>query len=410
VLIERSIVAAGFQAWPPPLVGMFVLFALLLLLDRCGSGRSAAVIFELLEPGYRFLLKWAPLFFTPALVKLPLVEERFTISEIIRTFLLITVGGIIQMALVAKLATRLAEGSAPQTELPQVAPAKVPGTAAKAPYPRPGRPYKQRWLPAYAAFMAVALGCVHAGRESVFAEKTFLLCAPLLAFVLCNSAPPFFKLVFHPIFAGVAGSWLAIAFWAKVQADDSFHDVLVRYTAADGAGPLMSKLLNPLVVALALLLYERRFLLQRDSKPIFGTAIGAAVSGLIGTTVMAKILCLQPVLAKASVSRYCTAPLALAVASSLSASQPLAIAMVVASGFLGIFVAQPLLRWLDVRGSRERGLAIGAVSHVLGTVSVASWDEAAVPYSALIFVLTSGLTAALVAVPLIQTSLLWALG
>ncbi|CAE8629785.1 unnamed protein product, partial [Polarella glacialis] len=87
--------------------------------------------------------------------------------------------------------------------------------------------------------MAVALGCVHAGRDSVFAEKTFLLCAPLLAFVLCNSAPPFFKLVFHPIFAGVAGSWLAIAFWAKVQADDSFHDVLVRYTAADGAGPLM---------------------------------------------------------------------------------------------------------------------------------------------------------------------------
>lgn len=30
--------------------------------------------------------------------------------------------------------------------------------------------------------------------------------------------------------------------------------------------------------------------------------------------------------------------------------------------------------------------ATGAVSHVLGTVSLASWDEAAVPYSALCFV------------------------
>lgn len=80
-----------------------------------------------------------------------------------------------------------------------------------------------------------------------------------------------------------------------------------------------------------------------------------------------------------------------------------------ASGFVGIFAAQPLLARLQVTKSRERGLAIGAVSHVLGTVSLASWDEKAVPYSALCFVLASGSTAAFTSLPPVQALLLWIL-
>eukprot|EP00435_Cladocopium_sp_Y103_P056881 s865_g19.t1 len=162
---------------------------------------------------------------------------------------------------------------------------------------------------------------------------------------------------------------------------------------------------NPLVVALALLLFERRKLLRRDRKLIIGTSLLSALSGVFGTAVMARLLQLPGPLAKPTVGRYCTAPLALAVAGNISASPPLTVAMVVASGFVGIFAARPLLARLQVTKSRERGLAIGrsrrqgAVSHVLGTVSLASWDEAAVPYSALCFVLASGSTAAFTALP-----------
>ena len=39
-------------------------------IEASGNPGAANAIFRFLEPGYRFLLKWAPVFFTPALVTL----------------------------------------------------------------------------------------------------------------------------------------------------------------------------------------------------------------------------------------------------------------------------------------------------------------------------------------------------
>eukprot|EP00931_Biecheleriopsis_adriatica_P043106 TRINITY_DN24639_c0_g1_i1.p1 TRINITY_DN24639_c0_g1~~TRINITY_DN24639_c0_g1_i1.p1 ORF type:complete len:427 (+),score=74.53 TRINITY_DN24639_c0_g1_i1:26-1306(+) len=392
VFIEKLVVLSGLSSClPPPLVGMTLLFMCLVMLDKIGDGSVAARVFQLLEPGYRFLLKWAPIFFTPALVKLPLVQEPISLNELFRIAVMIVLGGMLQMSLVALLATRLSammpRKCTERNDRPVLPSASVVGSTTKD-----------------------ALAALRLASQFDCAEKGFVLGASLLAFVMGNSAPARFQALVHPIFSGVLGSWAGIALWASQAEGTTFNDALVRYAGPDGAGTIMSRLLNPLVVALALLLFERRRLLRRDSLLILGSAAGAAAAGLFGTALLARILQLKPVLAVSSVSRYCTAPLALAVASSLNASQPLAIAMVVASGFVGIFIARPLLNWLSVDGSRERGLAIGAVSHVLGTVSLASWDEAAVPYSALVFVITSGLTAALVAVPVVQNLLLWILG
>ena len=60
---------------------------------RQGSSRG---LFRFLEPGYRFLLKWAPVFFTPALVKLPLVEDPISGFEFARVALMIFLGGMLQ--------------------------------------------------------------------------------------------------------------------------------------------------------------------------------------------------------------------------------------------------------------------------------------------------------------------------
>lgn len=53
-------------------------------------------------------MKWAPVFFTPALVKLPLVEDPISGFEFARVALMIFLGGMLQMAFVAKLAGFLA--------------------------------------------------------------------------------------------------------------------------------------------------------------------------------------------------------------------------------------------------------------------------------------------------------------
>lgn len=413
VAMERALVASGLTVLPPPLVGMAALFAALLAAERLGGAACAGQAFRALEPGYRFLLKWAPVFFIPALVRLPLVEAHFSPGELLRIGLLLGLGSALQLALVATLAAAFPAVPGEPSGKGSAATAAAAGSplapSAPAPYPRPGRPYKRRWLPAYAAVMAAAAVAARCGWVPGTAEAAFTLCGALLAFVASTSLPAGLRNFLHPIFVGVAGSWVAVALWAaQAGPDTGFYDVLLRYSSKSGAGPYLSMMLGPLVIALALLLYERRDLLQRDLLAVLGSAALAALAGLFGTVLLGRLLGVPPIVAAASVTRFCTAALALPVAVSLGASQPLAVVMLVLSGFLGVLMGRPVLSLVGARTPRERGLALGAVSHVLGTVTLASWGEApAVPYSALAFVLASGFTALFAALPPVHDALLW---
>lgn len=413
VSFDRLLATVGVGGLPPPLVGMGIMFFSLLALDAVGG--PADKIYRLLEPGYRFLLKWAPMFFIPALVRLPLQEDRFTLGEFCRIGVMVLLGGLFQFVSVAFVASALGKTAPEEKTLPQVshsvASMGVVDSNDDEPYPRPGRPYKRRWLPIYLLGMVTAYALSRSDQWPMTAETSFIILASLVAFVAGTAAPKVVRDMIHPMFFGTFGAWLAIDVWSRHASNaGTFTDVLVRYSAKDGAGGRLAMLLGPLVIALALLLFERRSLLKRDSVPILGTAVAASFSGMFGSALIARLLGVPKVIAVASVSRYCTAPLALAVATSLHASVPIALLLVVASGFLGVFLMKPVLGFLGINAPRERGLSVGAVSHVLGTVALASWDEAAVPYSALIFVLASSLSAALAACGPIKAALLWLLG
>eukprot|EP00435_Cladocopium_sp_Y103_P058188 s865_g20.t1 len=179
MLVEKAMVASGLSRFlPGTLLGMFALFGFLLTLDASGSPGAANAIFRFLEPGYRFLLKWAPVFFTPALVKLPLVEEHISGFEFFRLAVLIFAGGMLQMAAVAMIARWLAsreKGSVldVSADSSPVSPDSSP-KSDKEPYPRPGRPFKRRWLPVYGLIMLVALGLLHFGRDSPSCESQLM--------------------------------------------------------------------------------------------------------------------------------------------------------------------------------------------------------------------------------------------
>ncbi|CAE7552604.1 nipblb, partial [Symbiodinium necroappetens] len=82
--------------------------------------------------------------------------------------LLLFAGGLLQMAWVATVAKFLGSllpANKVKVEVDDAAP-PLPGLTPKnaEPYPRPGRPYKRRWLPVYAVIMLAALLCLKLGR------------------------------------------------------------------------------------------------------------------------------------------------------------------------------------------------------------------------------------------------------
>ena len=161
LVLDKAFTASGVGAvLPPPLVGMFGLFGCLIYLDSVSTS-AASLLFQSLQPGHKFMFKWAPLFLTPALVKLPLVEEPMSSGLVLRLLVLMIGGVALQMGFVGRVAKTLASQLARLTDdkldmvdttqaLPAVTP--IPHKAANGghgveAYPRPGRPFKRRWLP-----------------------------------------------------------------------------------------------------------------------------------------------------------------------------------------------------------------------------------------------------------------------
>jgi len=358
-------------------------------------------------------------------VKLPLVEERFSAGVMLRLVALLLLGFLLQLLVAALVATRFpaleetdpedgrraAQSGASDPDTPS-----EPLTAARKlePYPRPNRPFKRRWLPAYAVVMLGSAALSHAWPQT--AQTAFLVCTTLLVLVAANSLPPGVRKVAHPIVVSLFGSWLGAAVWAALRGPSvSFQDVLEGYST--NAGVLLSMFLAPLVIALALLLFERRQLLQQDLVPILATSSSASISGLFGTALLARALGLPRVLSVASISRFVTAPLAVVIAGVSGASTTFALAIVMVTGLLGALFALPLCERLPgLRGggsgaARARGLAVGASGHVLGTMALAgAGDARAFPYGAVCFVLIGSMSVACMSVPILRDALLSVIG
>uniref|UniRef100_A0A7S0ABX2 Ion transport domain-containing protein n=1 Tax=Pyrodinium bahamense TaxID=73915 RepID=A0A7S0ABX2_9DINO len=381
-------------------VGMLGIFGALLVLQQRATPEVNAAVYSGLEPGKAFLVKWATLFFAPALVRLPLVEENFEAGTLVRLAVLLLggfLGTLLSTAGIASLFPAV-PGEEPAAQPP------APRTAAA---PVDDRPYKKRLLPAYAGCMVAGTVAARLSWAPAAGREVFMLGASLLGFVVGMLSPKWVQSFVHPMFACILTTWLAAALWGALAGQDvGFLQVLEHYSTWPGAGAVLSFLLGPTVIALGVLLFERRRLLLRELWPMIATAVLTSLTSLFFTAFLARALGLPSQLAVASLLRCISSPFAGDLAGLLGASPTFAIAMIVLTGFIGVVLGQPIFKVLRLRNPRTRGLSMGAASHGLGTVALAASDPDAFPYSALGFVLVGTATSTLLQVPLLRAVLL----
>jgi predicted murein hydrolase (TIGR00659 family) len=145
----------------------------------------------------------------------------------------------------------------------------------------------------------------------------------------------------------------------------------------------ISTLLGPAVVALALPLHERTELLKKHLGPI---ALGVAFSVLAGVGsgwLVAKLLHASGDLALALSSRSATAPIAMGIAERTGHAPALSGAIAILTGMSGATLGPWVLTKLKVTHPLARGLAVGLVSHGIGTARVLEESEEAGAASAL---------------------------
>ncbi|EYB67960.1 LrgB-like protein [Deinococcus phoenicis] len=129
----------------------------------------------------------------------------------------------------------------------------------------------------------------------------------------------------------------------------------------------ISFLLGPAVVALAVPLYRLRALLAREWRALVVGGVTGTLVGVGVDTLLPRLLGLSAEVQRSLVTAPVTSPVALQLAGVTGAPPALAATLAVLSGLLGALFLPSVLTRLGVRHPLARGVAVGSVSHGIGT-------------------------------------------
>ena len=152
-------------------------------------------------------------------------------------------------------------------------------------------------------------------------------------------------------------------------------------------------LLGPATVALAVPLYRELPRLRRHAVPI-AIALGAGFATTVGSTfLIARLVGLDRTLQLSIAPKAVTAPVAMGIAERIGGLPTLTAVFAILTGVGGAVVALPLLARLRVTDDAAKGLAIGLVSHGIGTARAFMASERAGTYAGLGMALSATLSA-----------------
>ena len=133
---------------------------------------------------------------------------------------------------------------------------------------------------------------------------------------------------------------------------------------------IMTFLLGPATVALALPLYLNRQVLRKTFVPIVVGIVCGAVSTLTTAVVLAKMSGLDSLIVASIAPKSITAPIAIEIALLTGGDPAIAVAFVVFTGTLGSMIGAGFLSLCKINDPVARGLAMGVTAHGQGTATI----------------------------------------
>ena len=137
-------------------------------------------------------------------------------------------------------------------------------------------------------------------------------------------------------------------------------------TYRSGAG-LIAFLLGPATVALAIPLHRQTHRLRGVVGPMLVALVAGSVVSVASGIVLVRLLGGSEALARTMGPKSTTTPVAIALADRFDGIPELAAVFAIIVGTLGAVLGPTLLDRLRIGDPRARGLAVGAVSHGIGT-------------------------------------------
>ncbi|MDG5786752.1 LrgB family protein [Evansella sp. AB-P1] len=147
------------------------------------------------------------------------------------------------------------------------------------------------------------------------------------------------------------------------------------YGQYEQAKDIMTYLLGPATVALAVPIYKNRHLIVQYCVPagtglILGSIVTIFLSILIG-----GLFQLSEVLISSLAVKSATVPIAIEISHIINGDMSITAAFVIITGILGAMLGPWLLTKTNITNPVARGLAVGTISHGIGTAEIAREGE-----------------------------------
>ncbi len=170
------------------------------------------------------------------------------------------------------------------------------------------------------------------------------------------------------------------------------------------ATTLISFLLGPATVALAIPLYHQVARLKGMVVPVLVALTAGAVVSMVSGILLVRWLGGSDELQRTMAPKAVTTPVTIELTHRLGGYPELSAAFAIVIGIVGAMIAPRVLTLLRVRDPRARGIAVGAVSHGIGTARMLEESRVEGAFSVLALGLTAVVTCLMV--PLVAYFLL----
>ena len=166
----------------------------------------------------------------------------------------------------------------------------------------------------------------------------------------------------------------------------------IPYEAYNQSAKLLSSLLTPATICLAVPLYEQLALLKKHRNAI----LAGILSGVITSLVCVFALCFLFGLDHASyvtlLPKSITTAIGMGVSEKLGGYVSITVAVILITGILGNIIAENVCRIFHITDPIARGIAIGTASHAIGTTKALELGQIEGAMSSLSIVISGVLT------------------
>lgn len=143
-----------------------------------------------------------------------------------------------------------------------------------------------------------------------------------------------------------------------------FH---IDYPTYNRGANIISYLLTPATICLAVPLHQQVELLKKNYKAVLAGITSGVLSSLISILILALLFHLDHASYVTFLPKSITTAIGLGVSEELGGYVPITVVVIIVTGVLGNIFAEQFLRIMKIEEPIAKGIAIGSASHAVGT-------------------------------------------